>query len=189
MEKFDKRMVVATAIALAVLPNVAIAQSSRTVCNTVGRTVNCDTTTKQDPAPLDYGRILQEGRDSVPEYKPREQVPAQPQPMPSNESPALWKALNGLRTGNDLLIVCTDEGSGVGAIACMSFIRGVTRGFMGGVTYSQKPAAICPPETATSGQIRDVVVKSLRDDPAERHKSADFLVVKSLLAAFPCSAG
>ncbi len=38
----------------------------------------------------------------------------------------------------------------------------------------------------TNGQVRDVVVKYLKDHPEERHFLASILAVKALSKAFPC---
>ncbi|OGA05844.1 MAG: hypothetical protein A2W68_08690 [Betaproteobacteria bacterium RIFCSPLOWO2_02_64_14] len=45
----------------------------------------------------------------------------------------------------------------------------------------------CLPHYATRQQLADVVTKYLRDNPAERHQPAQFLVLEALATAFPCN--
>ncbi|MFZ1741850.1 MAG: Rap1a/Tai family immunity protein [Pontixanthobacter sp.] len=46
---------------------------------------------------------------------------------------------------------------------------------------------ICLRESVTSGQLRDVVVKYLRENPADRDSQASFAVWISVRKAWPCS--
>lgn len=48
---------------------------------------------------------------------------------------------------------------------------------------------ICVPETVEAGQLRDLVVIYLRDNPANRNLSAGLLVMLALREAYPCGTG
>ena len=56
---------------IALVPGGALAQSSTTTCSTIGAYVRCDTRPApgSDGAPLDYGAILNSGRNAVPVYR------------------------------------------------------------------------------------------------------------------------
>lgn len=55
-----------------------------------------------------------------------------------------------------------------------------------GVHDSLEKINHCPPTNATAGQMRDIVRNYLTNLPAERHLSAESLVLKALELAFPC---
>lgn len=44
----------------------------------------------------------------------------------------------------------------------------------------------CVPDGAKLGQAVDIVCKSLRENPADRQKSAAYLAVEAMKAAWPC---
>jgi hypothetical protein len=44
----------------------------------------------------------------------------------------------------------------------------------------------CAPDGITAGQIVDVVVRHLRDNPQDRHLDAPGLIAKALSQAWPC---
>ena len=81
--------------------------------------------------------------------------------------------------GNGLYDVC----SGTDA----TFTLGVCYGFIVGVENSMGGILICAPTNSTNKQAIDIVTMGLRDHPEERQKSASFLVIKYLSAAFPCA--
>ena len=47
----------------------------------------------------------------------------------------------------------------------------------------------CPPERVTGGQLRDIVVRFLQDNPGEWRRTAARLVARALSEAFPCPEG
>ncbi|MFZ6765306.1 Rap1a/Tai family immunity protein [Pseudoroseomonas sp. WGS1072] len=85
---------------------------------------------------------------------------------------------SGFYTGNRLLELCRG-GQGI----CHGYIAGVAS-VMGRNTVSGWAA--CIPSGSTVGQIRDLVVKALENNPQERHLSAESLVASYLAEAFPC---
>jgi hypothetical protein len=47
--------------------------------------------------------------------------------------------------------------------------------------------SFCIPDETTNGQVKDVVVNSLRDHPESRHLPTAVLIEVSLEQAFPCA--
>ena len=92
-------------------------------------------------------------------------------------SPATDPNALALKTGNDLLAVCSDSATGM-KMACVAYIASAVDGYS---------ASFCPlPETSTRGQARDLVVQYLRDHPLERNGRAIGAVWQALSTAWPC---
>jgi Ssp1 endopeptidase immunity protein Rap1a len=89
--------------------------------------------------------------------------------------------------GNGLLQACTDEGP----LADLNnaFCKGYLEGAREGLALLQKDKNtgpyFCEPEEATLGQVRDIVVKYLRDNPEHRHEVSIVLVYRALQKAWP----
>lgn len=80
-------------------------------------------------------------------------------------------------TGNSLLSLCnsmeiTDR------FDCL--------GYTTGVSDAAQWRHFCPPEGITRGQIRDIIVAYLRQNPDVRHKTADILAAIALARVWPC---
>ena len=89
----------------------------------------------------------------------------------------------GAYSGNDLLRNCTDESEKVNQSFCLGFISGTWAGaILAGDT--NKPNFVVPLE-ADLRQLKDVVVKFLKDHAAQRYLSAGVLVLLALKEAFP----
>jgi hypothetical protein len=84
--------------------------------------------------------------------------------------------------GNDLLRLCTSE-LPVDVTFCMGYVEGVRDGLVWG-TIERKPSFGIPAQVK-SGQLKDVVVKYLKEHPENRHKEAGFLTIGALKDAFP----
>ena len=72
-----------------------------------------------------------------------------------------------------------------------SFTRPDCVGFVSGVDeflyrYPTTTPFYCPPRGVTRGQMVDVAVKFMRDNPARLHEPFVSLLIDSLRAAFPC---
>ena len=85
-------------------------------------------------------------------------------------------------SGNTLLHRCTsDEGGDLNF--CVGYIEGIRDATvlcdLNGKQRTDIPAEV------TSEQMKDVVVKYLRDHPEERHKQGALLVIYALRLAFP----
>ncbi|MEK1887339.1 MAG: Rap1a/Tai family immunity protein [Phyllobacterium sp.] len=84
-------------------------------------------------------------------------------------------------SGNEIMTKCDDE---------LAFNKGFCLGYFAAVADSWSNSRLVggPPEclsaAVTVGQIRDVVVKFLRDNPARRHEDTNGLEVRALYLAF-----
>ena len=97
-------------------------------------------------------------------------------------------------SGNDLLRMCT--GGEVSKLRCIAYIDGVMDligTLQGGIDSADhkflwKLKAIRLPVGVDDGQIRDVVVKYLVENPAERDHSAAAIIITALIQAWGCPA-
>jgi hypothetical protein len=80
--------------------------------------------------------------------------------------------------GNKLLALC----SGTDIKGCDAYLAGV------GDAMAEEPAPrrACIPPRVTGTQLRDVVIKFLREEPAKRELSGGSLTVHAFAKAFPC---
>ena len=81
-------------------------------------------------------------------------------------------------SGNDLYRYCTAKGSGNGLL-CL----GLVTGYLEGLRLSFDCGKL---DGVTREQLKDVVVKFLRDNPAERHLPAVMLASRPYYLAFKC---
>src|SRR4051812_34251914 len=86
------------------------------------------------------------------------------------------------RSGNHWLGKCTGENQ----IGCVSYLLGVLD-YNTWLDANNLKAAFCPPRGFTVGQMQDIVVKALRDNPSTRHEPFILLATDVLRAAFPCA--
>jgi hypothetical protein len=82
-------------------------------------------------------------------------------------------------TGNDVWSVCTDNAAGHNYL-CV----GMTTAYFDMMLASGYQ---CAAPAADRGQVRDVVLKYLSDNPAIRNRPASQLAMTSLTAAFQCA--
>lgn len=80
-------------------------------------------------------------------------------------------------TGNKLYSLCT---------SAEAFDQALCLGYVTGVHDADEHVYHCSPPTVTVGQIKDIVVKVLREAPEIRDKSADVIVSQTLRALYPC---
>jgi Rap1a immunity proteins len=93
---------------------------------------------------------------------------------------------NDLIEGNGLLEACTSRQPLQGAM-CIGYIRGVIDGEnMMGTALNKRPL-VCLPQGVTLGQVEDVIVKYLKDNPAERNKPSAGLIGIAAASAWPCA--
>jgi hypothetical protein len=91
---------------------------------------------------------------------------------------ALWPSAARAHDGNYLWANC-DSREDAKQLYCLAYITGVSDAV-------RIAGSFCPPDNATYGQSKDVVIKYLRDHPEERHYAAAFLVGYALGSVFPC---
>lgn len=82
--------------------------------------------------------------------------------------------------GNTLLARCSTD-----RMACMMFVSGVSDA-MGDISQYVEGAKVCMPAHVDRGQITDIAVKYLKDNPATRQYTASSQVALALWDAFPC---
>ena len=102
-----------------------------------------------------------------------------------------WAADDSPFSGNELLSYCDGDVAHLGF--CLGYTLGISQGYIWGHGFAVRTlgqpdpgAMICKPPEVTNGQLKDVVVKYLRANPAERHERADKLVLFALIKAWPC---
>jgi hypothetical protein len=105
-------------------------------------------------------------------------------------------------TGNELLAQCRSPEIAQ-ARFCLGFVAGYASGYNTGVMegiYLSNPRTTlgeltpklhalrpyCMPEEVTAGQMRDIVVKWLEENPKERHKEVWILIPMAVTSAYPC---
>ena len=118
---------------------------------------------------------------------------------------ASWCAGASAMTGNELLVSC-EETSAVSQMECLTYIQGATEGmleqwrsvvvpaFQVGIRkppYGVRDEFIirppfCTADAVTLGQTKNVVLKYMRDNPAETHQRAAKLVLAAMIRSFPC---
>lgn len=89
--------------------------------------------------------------------------------------------------GNQLHSWCSRQADGPSAM-CFGYIIGIADGMelIAGVADGDVRSVCYPADGVTLGQVRDVVIKYLADNPDKRHFPASYLVQNALSAAFPC---
>lgn len=81
-------------------------------------------------------------------------------------------------TGNDLLTKMQSS----------SLIeQSLAMGYVAGVADSGTRVTHCPPKNSTVGQTQDMVRNYLESSPANRHFSADSLILNFLKIVWPCA--
>lgn len=86
--------------------------------------------------------------------------------------------------GNELLRLCSSElTSELGF--CIGYIEGIRDGVVFEAIGGKAKPIFLIPDKVTSEQLKDVVVKSLKDHPETRHKPAGMLTIFALREAFP----
>ncbi|HAD86585.1 MAG TPA: hypothetical protein DCG48_04415 [Rhodospirillaceae bacterium] len=90
-------------------------------------------------------------------------------------------------TGNSLYSDC--EGEDFKKFKCFGYVVGAydMHAFMAAaIKRSGGKQVICGPDGLTVGQMRDVVVKYLKDNPDKRHHPASILAFAAFADAWPC---
>lgn len=89
-------------------------------------------------------------------------------------------------SGNDMLAKCQSGLGNADYAICLGYVEGVADSLDYGLfNMSGQPG--CIPDGVTAGQLKDVLVKALNDDPANRNLSAFFLAKISFIAAWHCT--
>lgn len=87
-------------------------------------------------------------------------------------------------TGNQLYDDCTTDDAGPN-IRCM-FVVGDTMFGKTGVKFKKTDGSDCLPQGVTVGQVKDIVVKTLRERPESRHLLGYGIVIAVIRRNFDC---
>lgn len=90
---------------------------------------------------------------------------------------------DGVYTGNQLLDDC--EAVNADLSFCLGFIRGASD-LNDLMDVIENRHTFCLPDHVTLGQAKDVVLRYLREHPADRHLPGAALVIGAMRSAFPC---
>ena len=158
------------------------AQAQTTNCRWIGSTWNCNSIPAPQSQPIPpiqapNGGTMLDAYRSGKEDRRREQDLAVPRPA-TNDTP-------DMRTGNGYLEACTSENVDI-EFSCINFTIGLFEGIQGGIAAVDAKQIFCSPSGATVGQMLDVVVKYIRDNPDIRHLPTSVIAAFSLKRAFPC---
>lgn len=103
--------------------------------------------------------------------------------MPSS---AQASEITSIRTGNDLMYACESNNAFEFAL-CGGYLNGFLDGLgLGSAVRGSDKIGICWPAGFTNGQLRDVVLKYLRDNPGSRSVVASGLVYDALYKVWGC---
>jgi|SRR5579872_1744554 len=104
-------------------------------------------------------------------------------------------------SGNVFLRLCSavekgklsgDSGEALNTMACIGYVKGVMHGasLEHGVAEAQTnrtiPKPYCDANDIENGQIVRIVLKYIRDNPADANKPTALLVMRALAKAYPC---
>jgi hypothetical protein len=102
-------------------------------------------------------------------------------------------------SGNAFLRVCSSVEHDIQTqiemgyvVSCAAYITGFIDGVKFGTSYAADktgkkiPSLLCFPDEVETGQIMKILLKYIRDNPAEAHQRTDILLVNALRQAFPC---
>lgn len=104
---------------------------------------------------------------------------------------------NAYNNGNELYEAMQNQSHDLETIL---FVQGVLEGSVWGfeigttgtvlkipLSAAQRGLGICTTTMVTKGQVNDVVLAYLKNNPEKRHFAASFLVLIAMRSAFPCN--
>ncbi len=98
-----------------------------------------------------------------------------------------------LKTGNDYLSWCSTalNGARLDDLFCLGYMRGLLTGINSTeavyMVVMKRPPLICVPATAKLGQLMNISLKYLNDNPADLHLPLGDVIMASWFKSFPCS--
>jgi hypothetical protein len=93
-------------------------------------------------------------------------------------TPAMGQAPQDFKSGNAFLRACTPSDRGA---SCLVYTLGVYHGFREGSD------SVCLPKGVDTGQLLQVGLAFIRENPKAAHYGPGGLMVASWIEAFPCS--
>jgi hypothetical protein len=94
-----------------------------------------------------------------------------------------------IRRDSGLLAICTDvdpDSRSVTAALCTGYLQGVVEGVNFATIGDHNKLLICRPSDVSGEQMRDVVVKYLRDRPQQGHQLSVIHATRAFVQAWPC---
>jgi hypothetical protein len=88
-----------------------------------------------------------------------------------------------LDDGKTFLFYCSTQ---VHGSECAAFVRGAWMMYLGVAPVSEFNGYICAPKEISVGQIADILLKYIKDRPAERHHPTVELLVQAMRQSYPC---
>jgi hypothetical protein len=91
-------------------------------------------------------------------------------------------------SGNKILKTCKSTNP-VSTGICIGFVVAANQGLTTLLVLSSptgKMTDICIPKEVTTGQMRDIFIKHLENDPKNRHMKAFILFVEAMRVTYPC---
>jgi hypothetical protein len=97
-------------------------------------------------------------------------------------------AVAAFYSGNDFLSYCNAPETAAARGKCTSFVAGAFDASELLLTDRERDRSrfFCVPPSVTLGQLTDVLLKYVRENPAERHETAVSLFFKAIWTAWPC---
>ena len=89
--------------------------------------------------------------------------------------------VSNFKTGNKLYKDCAENYR-----HCVGYVQGVVDGASAIMAELSMKTPICFPNNVTSGQVTDIVIKYLKENPSARHYVAASNVMVAITNAFPC---
>jgi len=71
--------------------------------------------------------------------------------------------------------------------SCVSYLMGMTDGFVGASNYAGFKVPYCKPAEVTGSQLRKIVVKHYNNHPEDLHYTAHSVVLILMQDSFPCA--
>ena len=88
----------------------------------------------------------------------------------------------GYYDGNDLLAMCQKDDQ----TACLAYIAGASD-MVGARNFTDlRPPVTCEPENANLGQLKEILVLWLEQNPSRRNVAATVNYMAAMYEAFPC---
>jgi hypothetical protein len=92
----------------------------------------------------------------------------------------------GSSAENDLYARCTSADGSTGDEVCNAYINGVVNGIFTDQIANEQHTPVCIPDGTTTPQVRDIVVRFLRDHPEGRSIKPGSVIGELLIEQFPC---
>jgi hypothetical protein len=93
-------------------------------------------------------------------------------------------AAAGFFSGNEIYESCNAPSNTAGEGTCIGFVAGVAGASQ--FFFLDRPGRFCMPSSVTLGQLKDVFLKYLRENPARRNQDGSLLVILAIQEAWPC---